>query len=219
MDLFDAMKTMRAMRRLRPDPVPRELIERVVDAGIHAPNGGNLQNWAFIAVESPEPKAAIGAMVVRWFDEMLATMGITPEIREAMMQADDAQARAGRALQHLVQHMHEVPVILLCCIEKDYPPYANERGRQTGASLGTQHATVYPAVQNILLACRALGLGSCLTTMQFFFEDELKRLLHVPESMEVSALLPIGYPRGKFGPVRRNPVSTVLHWNRFGGAS
>lgn len=215
MDLFEAMRTMRAMRRLRPDPVARELIERVVEAGTLAPSGGNLQTWAFVAVEAPAVKREIAAHATRWFDEMAAMMGLTPDTLEAMLALDDPQARTGRALRYLVRHLAEVPVILLCCVERDYPPYATARGRATGASLGTQHATIYPAVQNVLLACRALGLGSCLTTMQFFFEDELRALVGVPESMEIAALLPIGWPRGRFGPVTRQPVDRVLHWNRY----
>jgi len=215
MDLFETMRSMRAMRRLKPDPVPRDLIARLVEAGTYAPSGGGLQTWAFIAVDDPALKRQIGGHVVRWFDAMLEQMGITPDIRVQMMAADTPEARNGRALNYLVQHMHEVPVILLCCVAVDYPPYANDLGRRTGASLGTQHATIYPAVQNILLACRALGLGSCLTTMQFFFEAELKQLLGVPETMEISALLPIGYPKGKFGPIQRRPVEESLHWNRF----
>ncbi len=217
MDLFETMRSMRAMRRLKPDPVPRELIEKVVAAGLCAPNGGGLQTWAFIAIDDASLKRQIATHVARWFDAMLTGMGITPDIRQAMLAADDPQARVGRALNYLVQHLHEVPVILLCCVARDYPPYANDAGRTSGASLGTQHATIYPAVQNILLACRALGLGSCLTTFQFFFQDELKQLLGVPADMEISALLPIGYPKGKFGPITRRPVHEVLRWNRFAG--
>jgi nitroreductase len=123
-----------------------------------------------------------------------------------------ARQRALQAGAYLAEHMHEAPVLLLACMLKEYPPWA----QHPRASTATVHGSIYPAVQNILLSCRAFGIGATLTTTHCFFEDELKQKLGVPENMEISALLPLGYPRGKLGKTTRKPVDEVLYWDRWG---
>ena len=108
----------------------------------------------------------------------------------------------------------KAPVLLLACAHKEYTPIAALNVPR--ASLLAVHGSIFPAIQNILLACRALGVGATLTTLHSFFEDTLKAKLGIPDKMEVAAMIPMGYPRGKFGPVSRNPVEEVIHWDRWG---
>jgi nitroreductase len=203
--LFDTIYSLRSIRRLKPDPIPEDILRKIVEAGIHAPSGGNRQDWGFILVRDPELKTFIRD---RYRDAQQKSRASQPPISEL---PPDRQ-RAIKASMYLSEHMNEVPVILLACHAKEYPAWANnQRG-----STATVHGSIYPAVQNILLACRAYGIGSVLTTTHFFFEDDLKKKVGVPDSMEISALLPMGYPRGKLGKNTRKPVDEVLYWDRWG---
>ena len=124
------------------------------------------------------------------------------------------QQRMLNAAAHLAAHMDEAPALLLACTRDHYPPMAamgNERANKI-----VMYGSIFPAVQNMLLACRALGVGATLTTIHCLFEDKLKEKLNIPDDMEVAALIPMGYPQGNFGPVTRNPVEEVIHWDEWG---
>jgi PPOX class probable F420-dependent enzyme len=206
--LFEVIYSMRAMRRLKPDPIPDETLKKIVEAGIHAPSGGNRQDWGFILVRDPELKRFIRD---RYREAQQKLQAGRPPLSELPPE----RQRAVRAGMYLSEHMHEAPVILMACSAKAYPSW----GDNQRASVATVHGSIYPAVQNILLACRAFGIGATLTTTHFFFEEELKQKLGVPENMEIAALLPLGYPRGKFGKTTRKPVIEVLYWNRWGNTT
>jgi len=202
--LFETIYSLRAIRWLKPDPIPEETLKKIVEAGIHAPSGGNRQDWGFILVRDPELKRFIR-------DRYRETQKKLQTGRPPLSELPPDRQRAMRAAVHLAEHLHEVPVILLACSLKEYPPWAaNQR-----ASMATVHGSIYPAVQNMLLACRGLGIGATLTTTHCFFEEELKQKLGVPENMEIAALLPLGFPRGKFGKTARKPVDEVLYWDRW----
>lgn len=206
-DLFEAMHTMRAIRRLKPDPVPWELLRKVLEAGTKAPSGQNTQPWAFVVVQDPEGKKFIQE---RYHHAMTSRFG-------AMMPALDdrsSQARIFRAAIHLSEHMHETPVLLLVCGLRDWPA-AIPPDKRVGKA-PPSYGSVYPCVQNILLACRGLGLGATLTTAHMFFEEELHERFGIPEKYDVVVLIPIGFPQGKFGPVSRRPVEEVTHFDRWG---
>lgn len=203
--LFDTIYSLRSIRRLKPDPIPEEILRKIVEAGIHAPTGGNRQDWGFILVRDAELKTFIRD---RYRDAQQKSRASQPPLSDL----PPARQRAMKASIYLSEHMNEAPVILLACHAKEYPAWANnQRG-----STATIHGSIYPAVQNILLACRAHGIGSVLTTTHFFFEEDLKKKVGVPDSMEISALLPMGYPRGKLGRTTRKPVDEVLYWDRWG---
>lgn len=205
--IFETIYSTRATRRLKPDPIPEETLKKIVEAGIHAPSGGNLQDWAFILVRDPELKRFIR-------DGYWSTWQKLQGGRPTPADLPPARQRVLQSAANLAEHLDEVPVILLACSLKEYPPFA-QAGSQR-ASVATVHGSIYPAVQNILLACRALGVGTTLTTFHCFFEEELKQKLGIPENMEVATLLPLGFPRGKFGPTTRKPVEEVIHWDRWG---
>jgi nitroreductase len=201
-DVFEIMQTTRAMRRLKPDPVPDELIRRILEAGICAANGGNTQRWRFLVVKDPAIKQAVQVFYKRAFDKVVGPRyaksppppGVTAE----------RYARQHAAVEYLTEHYHEAPVWIVACIEDQAPP-----NRWSGAS-------IYPAVQNMLLAARALGLGSTLTTRHLLYEKEAEAALGLPEGVHSYAILPIGYPMGRFGPVGRGALADFVYQDRWG---
>jgi nitroreductase len=206
--IFEIMYSTRAMRRLKPDPIPEETLKKIVDAGIRAASGGNMQDWAFVLVRDPELKRFIRDYYWNTWQQMRAQRMIS------MDNLPPPQQRMLNAAADLAAHLDESPVILLACAAKEYAPMAKMNNPR--ASTIVMHGSIFPAVQNILLACRALGVGATLTTIHCFFEDALKQKLGIPDTMEVAALIPMGYPKGKFGPVIRRPVEEVIHWDRWG---
>ncbi len=205
--LFETIYSLRAIRRLKPDPIPEDILKKIVDAGTHAPSGGNRQDWGFILVRDPELKRFIR-------DRYRETQQKFQAGRPLLSELPPERRRALKASMHLWNHMHEAPVLLLACALKEYPSFAQVKNER--ASTATVHASIYPAVENILLACRAFGIGATLTTTHCFFEEELKQKVGAPENVEIAALLPLGYPRGKFGKTTRKPVEEVLYWDRWG---
>ncbi len=200
-DLFEIIATTRSMRRLKPDPVPPELIRKILEAGTAAPSGGNMQRWRFLVVTDPKVKETVGAYYKRAWDETVyprystgtPAPGSSPERFRRML----------AAAQYLADHIHEAPVWIVPCME--------------GANLSrTAGSSIYPAVQNMLLAARALGLGATLTTLYLNFEQEVEAALGLPPDVHSYALLPIGYPMGRFGPVQRVPLSEVAYGDRWG---
>ena len=202
-ELFDIMRSTRSMRRLKPDPVPAELIEQVLEAGTLAANGGNMQSWRFLVIRDAAIKAAAGAWYRKAWHEIVGPRyrsggpapGTTPESFGRML----------AAAEHLADHIHEAPVWIVPCATGVQP------SRTAGSS-------IYPAVQNMLLACRELGLGATLTTLYLLFEKEAEAAMGLPDGVKSFAILPIGYPLGKFGPVRRAPLASVVYADKWGEA-
>jgi nitroreductase len=202
-DLFEIIRTTRSMRRLKPDPVPNELIRKILEAGVCAPSGGNMQRWRFLVIRDPKVKHTVGAYYKRAWDEQVA-----PRYRAGEPAPGTSRERFERLLaaaEHLAHHIHEAPVWIVPCLEGGTPT------RTSGSS-------IYPAVQNMLLAARALGLGATLTTLYLQFEKEVEAALGLPPNVHSYALLPIGYPIGRFGPVRRVPLADVVYEDRWAQA-
>jgi nitroreductase len=198
------------MRRLKPDPVPDEVIYKILDAGIRAPSGGNTQHWRFVVVKDPQVKKQVQQVYQKGWNEVQAMY----QNRPAPPHMEEGKfSRLLDAAAYLAEHMAEVPVLLFACLkERPMPPQlAAKLARLSGSS-------IYPAVQNILLACRASGLGATLTTVCSLYEDEIRAVLHLPNDISTYALLPIGYPQGKFGPVRRLAVEEVTCIDQWGKA-
>jgi nitroreductase len=195
--LLEGIRTTRAIRRLKPDPVPPELIRKVCEAGTFAPSGGNRQPWFFIAVTEPERKAWVAERYRAVFRSYIA---------HAVEAAKDpsypeAKRRNMRSAIHLAEHFHQVPVLL-------FVAGWTRRGAQ-------QTQALFPAIQNVLLACRAVGLGASLTTIHTTFREECDRWLGLPEDCPSCALLPIGWPAIPYRrPVRRS-IDESLCWERF----
>ena len=210
--LFDAMYECRAIRRFTPEPVPDELVKRILDAAIRAPTGSNRQAWHFLVVKDAATKKQLQQWYKQAFDAYASMMeGVPP--RPGV--SEETMTRVKTSAAHLAEHLHEAPVLII-------PILVNEQGRVTGdgpfqdLARKSQYSSVYPAVQNILLACRALGLGACLTTLHLMHEADAAKLLGLPENAETMCLIPIGWPAAKFGPVKRVPVEEVSSLDRWG---
>jgi nitroreductase len=213
---FDLVGNVRAMRRLKPDPVPLPLLRKVLSAGVQASSGQNTQPWKFVVLQTAENK--------RWFAERYKAAivsrfgGIDKFRREDSHQDEDSPMRRQiRALVYQMDHMQDFPVLLLVCGERDWPFKVAEEDRVGLAP--PNFGAVYPCVQNILLACRAVGLGAALTTMHQVFEDELHARFEIPIEFGVVVTIPIGYPMGEFGPVRRKPAEQKTFFERWGNES
>jgi nitroreductase len=195
--LLEGMRTACAIRRLKPDPVPRELIRKVCEAGTFAPSGGNRQPWCFIAVTDRERRA--------WFAERYLAV-FRPYIQPAIeaSQRPDYPERRRKILAggvHLAEHLHEAPVHL-------FVAGWTRRGQP-------QPQALYPAIQNVLLACRAVGLGASLTNIHLSFREEVDRWLGLPESRPSIAMLPIGWPAVSYRRPVRASIDTCLSFDRY----
>jgi nitroreductase len=220
MGLFEAMYTARALRRLKPDPVPDEIIAKVIDAGIRAASGANNQNWIFVVIKDPDKRERIGELYRRAGQVFMEMYRDAP--RPAHM-SEKAYARMTASAAYLFEHVHEVPVLLLACLNPPKMVPAKGKLPSEMANAGKvaprlAGSSIYPAVQNIILACRAFGLGTVLTTGVTYLEEQVKTVLGLPPQVETYALLPIGYPEENhsFGPVRRNPVNQVTFLDSWG---
>ncbi|MBV8739334.1 MAG: nitroreductase family protein [Alphaproteobacteria bacterium] len=218
--LFEAIYSARSLRRLKPDPVPDELITRILDAAIRAPSAGNAQNWAFIVVRNAELRDQIGQIYRKASD--IAQAIYAARGRPAHL-SDQQFARMLQAGAHLWEHMGDAPVLLIPCQHRPLLPLRDVLPPDIAAHYDDElayadrirGASIYPALQNILLACRALGLGTVITTNHIRCEDEVKALLGIPEDVDTFAMMPIGWPFDKFGPLTRRPLSEVVHADRW----
>jgi nitroreductase len=202
-DLFEVISTTRAMRRLKPDPVPDELIRKVLEAGVSAASGGNRQHWRFMVIKDRTLKEKVQHYYKRALDEVVG-----PRYRNSAPPPGVTREQYDRqhnAVSYLTDHFHEAPVWIVACLEDGQ----GTPSRSSGAS-------IYPAVQNMLLAARALGLGATLTTRHLQYEKEVEAILGLPPGVHSYAILPIGYPMGRFGPTRRAPLSEVVYLDRWG---
>jgi nitroreductase len=221
--LFEAIYSARSLRHFKPDPVPPELITRVLDAAIRASSGGNTQHWTFLVVRDAEKKRQLGAVYRKASDYQGAIYATRPRPEHLT----DEQYRQFLANSgHLWDHMADAPVILVPCLARREPPDraglpAAVQARYAEHVANTQRiagSSIYPAIQNIILACRALGLGTVITTNHMLYEPEVKAVLGIPDTVATFALMPIGYPTRKYGPLTRKPVSEVAFADSWGNA-
>ncbi len=201
-DLFEAMRTQRAMRRLKPDPVPDELIRKLVWAATRAPNGGNVQPWRFLVIKDAEKKRGLQRIYSEQWQKYLTGYDLNAPMPEETRRSMKLSLERGT---YLSDHLHEAPVIIIPCGFL----LAVNSGIASGSS-------IYPAVQNLMLAARSLGLGTVLTTLHRQNEGAVRELLGIPENAHTAALLPIGWPVGRFGEGPRLPVEAVTYWDEWG---
>jgi nitroreductase len=205
MDIYEALYTTRSMRRLRPDPIPYEVQARILDAAIRAPNPGNAQNWRFLLVDDPAIKERLATLyqesqaqgLALHYAERAAALGITTA------EAEQAEAPKLRSARHLAEHWAEAPLFLFGFVRND----------PAGSS-------IVPALWSAMLAARAEGIGSTLTTLlSMFRHDETLALLGVPpdEGWTMAACIPLGYPTGRWDVASRQPVDAVAARNHWDG--
>ena len=201
------LSTTRAVRK-RLDlsrPVPRSVIDECLQLAVQAPTGSNTQNWRWVVVDDADQRQALADLYRRGGEAYLTAAGGQAE------QAGNVQmARVFSSALYLMEHLHEVPVHVIPCLQGRPPSAASV------PALGGYYASIYPAVWSFQLALRARGLGSCLTTLHLGFEREAAELLNIPEDVVQTALLPVAYTLGTdFRPAARPPVAEITHWNSW----
>jgi nitroreductase len=202
--LFDAIYSQRAIRKLKPDPVSDEFVHKLIEAATKAPSGGNTEPWAFIVIREAATKQKIAEWYLdAWEKTYVAGTNAGENLPPNLV-------RVYGAADHLAHNIQNVPVLIMVC-GKNAPTSHNPH---TAAYYGS----IYPAVQNLLLAARGLGLGASLTTLHKMHEPEVKELLGIPEGVETIAMIPVGHPRGRYGPTTRRPVEEVTHQERWDGS-
>lgn len=204
MNVYEALYTTRSMRRLKPDPIPLDVQARILDAAIRAPSGTNAQQWRFLLVDDPSIKSQLGplyraAVVQLWsttYPERLASAKENPDRPESKQ-----TLTLVNSAQHLADHFEEIPLLLFA--------FAPKNG--SGSS-------IFPAIWSAMLAARAEGVGSCLTTILEFRRDEVFEVLGIPPdaAWQMSACVTLGYPTGKWGIAERRPVHEVTFRNQWG---
>lgn len=200
MPLKEAMRTQRAIRRLRDDDVDDQVVLRLVELALCAPSGGNRQPQRFVVVRDPAVKRALG----RRNREAWAVLKRLYERR-----ADERMRRVMHAVQWQADHFERVPVIVVACVERftpRWPPFLAT----------TAYGSIYPAVQNLMLAARAEGLGTALLTLPLWSRTLARRALRLPRRVQPVAVVPLGWPLGRYGPTGRKPAGKVVHVDRWG---
>jgi nitroreductase len=198
MDIYEALYTTRAMRRLKPDPIPYDVQARILDAAIHAPTIG--QEWRFLLVDDPAIKSQLAVLYRQAFERMVGA-GLGDALKD-LMQADNPMGRMIRSGVHLAEHFADVPLLLI------------------GFGRTKEGSGIYPALWSAMLAARAEGVGSTLTAMlQSFYPDEAFDILGVPKDAGwyMHGVVPMGYPIGKWGVGARKPVHEVVARNSWQG--
>jgi len=233
--LFEIMYTCRAMRRLSPDAVPEATLVQLVDAALQGPSGSNAQNWRFIVVRDRAQKERMQQIWRRTWAFYLETFAAA-DARPGEDVA--ARGRMVAAATWQLEHLPDIPALVCVCVARDEavakimasPATLTKAVRHFGlggalrlvtggARIGgiADGSTAYPAVQNLLLAARALGLGAVLTTQHFFVPGRFEAVLGIPSSVTLAAIIPVGVPTGKFGPVKRPDARAVVSWDRYDG--
>ncbi len=202
MDVFEAMETCRAMRYLKTDPVPDELIDKILFAATRASNPGNSQGWGFVVVRDAGKRKAIQQAIQEGVGDLISE---TATAQNAAVDPVSSRVMAGAV--HLVQNLHLAPVHIVIGARAIYPPQ--------NPMLEMLYSTVFTAAQNLIVAARAVGLGSVFTTFTMQAQDEIKQILEVPEDVYLSNLIPVGWPERNFGPLARKPMVEVVHYERW----
>jgi nitroreductase len=205
MPLVEAVLTQRSVRRVKPDPVDDNIVLRCIQLALEAPTASNGQNWKFVVVKDQAVKAALGAQYRRAW-RLYSELG-------RRSKPDEQARRIMRSVQWQVDHFEQVPVLVVCCLAQrarlplaPLPPIARS----------SHYGSIYPSVQNLLLAARAAGLGAGVITLPLWSETVARRALGLPFSVEPCCIVTLGWPLGRYGPKQRRPVGEVVHLDRYG---
>lgn len=195
--LLNGINTLRAIREFKPDLVPKDKLEIVLEAASKAASGSNTQPWEFIVILDPKTKARLTEPMLRTWLERLGATGISGRMKQVY---DDAT--------EMLRNTERVPAIIYCCLDTNKASKSEE----------VRYSSIYPAVQNLMLAAHALGIGSCLTvhgSTSTRGEPEVKKILGIPEHVKIACLVYVGYPRRKHGPPKRKPLENFVHYDHW----
>lgn len=206
MPMEDAMRTQRAVRRIRTDPIPHDILLPLLELSLKAPTSSNTQDWSYLVVESAEQKAELANLyrrLYRVFNPIL--------VRQA--KGDEDELRRMRPGQWQAEHFEELPVFVIPCYRRGVKHRAVGRPQIAVASF---YGSVFPAVQNLLLACRAVGLGASLQTLPIWWVPKARKILGLPRNVNPVCIIPIGWAVGRYGPTTRRPIGEVVHLDTYG---
>jgi nitroreductase len=214
MTLFNGIRTLRAVRDFTDDPVSDDDIHTMLDLAVCAPSGGNRQPWHFVVIRDPRTRRVIRDYYLESFRRY--KQGVLRQAAEGHEAAQAQVARWGRSGSPDVfaAGLDRIPVLIVVCVDRERLGFGS--GDLSEPLPATAYASVYPAVQNLLLAAHGLGLGAVLTTLHIAYEREVKSLLGIPAHVQTVALLPVGRPTRKLGPPRRIPAAERTHRERWG---
>ena len=205
LSIFDAIYNCRAMRRLDTREVPESALTQLVDAANQAASGSNIQAGRWLVVRDAKVKKQMAEL-----NRVNVEAYVGPQNgRPASLPHQDAGKR-GRMLDAVMwqkDHMHEIPALIIACL--DYGE------KVQGLDVYRNAGSIWPGIQNLLLAARALGLGAAPTTLALRDQDAVRKVLNLPENFAAMCLIPVGYPLGKFGPVTRKPLDEIMRFDRW----
>ncbi len=204
-NIWEAIYTQRAIRYWQDKPVPRDLLKKVVEAGSKAPSGSNSQPWMFVVVDNELERNAIAAALRGLYEsaEPLQKM-----IEEGSKSEDKTQRLMLKGAKAFFSQLEKAPALLIPCLYNLSSPTPDPTTLAAGSS-------IYLAVQNMMLAARALGLGTVMTTAHSLIEPQIRETLSLPDDAFPVALIPIGYPDANFGPTSRKGLDEILKWNSW----
>ncbi|MGA2528849.1 MAG: nitroreductase family protein [Acidimicrobiales bacterium] len=205
MPLAQAMLTQRAVRRVRPDPVDDTVVLRCLELALEAPTASNGQTWEFVVVKDRAVKTSLAAQYRRAWS-LYGGLG-------RLAKPDDQEARILKSVQWQVEHFEEIPVLVVCCLRSRRPlPFVPKPPIVASSHYGS----IYPSVQNLLLAARSIGLGGALITLPLWSHTVARRILKLPIGVEPCCIVTLGWPTGHYGRKARKPVGAVAHLDGYG---
>lgn len=212
-DLFETLHTLRSVRHFRPDPLPDSTLRAIIEAATRAPSARNAQPWYFLAVRDPNVKRTVAALyLAAWQQAQRYTSAVDAD---ADIKNRPDYGRMMRSVDTLATHLGSAPVIVLALLDTtQLGPMADGQG--TILAPQSAYASIFPAVQNLMLAARGLGVGSTLTTVFSSVEAEIRDAAGIPPHMHIAALVPLGYPRQPFRVTKRKPLDAVAFLDRWG---
>jgi len=197
MPLLEGINTLRSVRQFRPDLVPKETLHKILEAASKAASGSNTQPWEFIVVQDPKVKARLTEPMLETWMRRLAGANLSARMREVYDQATE-----------MLRNTEKVPAIIFCCFDLNRVSKSEE----------VRYASILPAVQNLMLAAHAVGLGTCLTVHRSTStrgESEVEKILGIPDHVKIACLVYLGYPARKHGPPKRKPIDSFIHYDRW----
>lgn len=206
MPMDEAMLTQRAVRRLHLQPVSHEVLVPLLELSLKAPTSSDTQDWSYLVVEDAEQKARLAKLYRRLYR-------VFNPIVQRQAAGDDKALRQMRPGQWQAEHFEELPVFVIPCYRRGI------KHRPVGRpqiSVSSFYGSVYPAVQNLLLSCRAVGLGASIQTLPIWYVPAARRILGLPRKVNPVCIIPIGWAKGKYGPTTRRPIGEVVHLDRYG---
>lgn len=210
MPLAEAMMTQRAVRRVLPGPVDDAVVLKCIELALRAPTGNDAQNWEFVVVKDRRVKEKLAR---RYRQAWRVQRGVV--LRRAVAR-DESMARIARAIQWQVDHFTEIPVLVVACLRLGARKGRLPLVRMPHVAESGYWGSIYPSVQNLLLAARAVGLGASLITLPLWSVASARRTLDLPHAVTPCCIVPLGWPRGRYGPTTRTPVEQVTHLDAYG---